>query len=108
MGGADPGSVDSFAFLSASVAGATRGGPKVYTDTVNDNDTSNILSNKSQWCSATTEKTDSLNKFNSQNVSSTTKVPKTGYSPLITSLMIISTGATFAGGLVFAINKLKK
>lgn len=35
-------------------------------------------------------------------------VPKTGYSPLVTSLMIISAGAVLAGGSVIAFNKFKK
>lgn len=39
---------------------------------------------------------------------STTKVPKTGYSPLVTSLMIISAGAVLASGSVIAFNKFKK
>lgn len=44
----------------------------------------------------------------SSSNTSTTKVPKTGYSPLVTSLMIITAGAVLAGGSVLAANKLKR
>lgn len=109
------GTADSFDFLMAQVQPSSSSGPKVYTDTNTSNDMVKILSNESEWCNATTEKTDSLNSYNqrvggssSSSTSTSTKVPSTGYSPLVTSLMIITAGAALAGGSVLAYNKLKK
>ncbi len=42
------------------------------------------------------------------NSSTSVKVPSTGYSPLVTSLMIITAGSALAGGSVLAYNKFKK
>ena len=47
-------------------------------------------------------------KSSSSSNSSAVKVPSTGYSPLVTSLMIVTAGAALAGGSVLAYNKLKK
>ncbi len=114
-GSGGDGTADSFDFLMAQVQPSSSSGPKVYTDTNTSNDTAKILSNESEWCNATTEKTDSLNSYNqrvsgssSSSTSTSTKVPSTGYSPLVTSLMIITAGAALAGGSVLAYNKLKK
>ncbi len=111
-------SATSFSFIDAIISAAnlnTSPVKYVYKDTDTSNDMAKILSNQSEWCNATTEKTDSLNSYNqrvsgssSSSTSTSTKVPSTGYSPLVTSLMIITAGAALAGGSVLAYNKLKK
>ena len=108
-------SVDSFSFINSTIFGNNSSGKYVYKDTDTSNDTAKILSNESEWCNATTEKTDSFNSYkqgssgsSSSSTSTSTKVPSTGYSPLVTSLMIITAGAALAGGSVLAYNKLKK
>jgi hypothetical protein len=108
-------SVDSFSFINSTIFGNNSSDKYVYKDTDTSNDTAKILSKESEWCNATTEKTDSFNSYkqgssgsSSSSTSTSTKVPSTGDSPLVTSLMIITAGAALAGGSVLAYNKLKK
>lgn len=116
QGAGDGGIADSFDFIRATVQQSSSSSSQViYTDTDSTNNSSAILSNESEWCNATTEKTDSLNTYNqrvsgssSSSTSTSTKVPSTGYSPLVTSLMIITAGSALAGGSVLAYNKFKK